>query len=323
MKYYIGIDLGGTEIKIGIINHKGGIVHKESFKTDHTDSGSKIINYIADCARSATIKAKIALENIEGIGIGSPGVVNPSVGKIELAVNLPQINKTYIANDISRILGLPVFIDNDVNAMALGELYYGAAKGYKDIVCITLGTGVGGGLIFNGELYRGASYSAGEIGHLTIDANGLHCPCGNYGCLERYVNKDGITTRFKNCLDKGIESTITKSLKNKEITPKEIYHAAKKGDKLSLEVLDDTGRFLGIALASLTNVLNPEIFVIGGGIANAGDFILEPARRELKKRAYTIPAQIVKIAQAKLGNDAGLVGAASIAMANTKQNKLQ
>jgi glucokinase len=315
MKYYLGIDLGGTEIKVGIINNKGAVVLKESFKTDNTDSGSNIIRYIANCARLSAAKSKIALEHIEGIGIGSPGVVNPLEGKMEIAVNLPQINETYIANDISQILGVPVFLENDVNAMALGEFYYGAAVGYKNIVCITLGTGVGGGLILNGELYRGASYSAGELGHLSIDVNGLHCPCGNYGCLERYVNKDGITTRFKTYFDKGIKTNIRKNI---AITPKEIYLAAKKGDQLSLEVLEDTGKFLGIALASLTNVLNPEIFVIGGGIANAGDFILEPARRELKKRAYTIPAQLVKVVQAKLGNDAGLVGAASIAMANTK-----
>ena len=318
MKYYLGIDLGGTDIKIGILNSKGNIVIKESFKTDNTDNGAKIIRYIANCARLSINKAKIAVDDVEGIGIGSPGVVNPLEGVMKIAVNLPQINNTYIAHDISKILGLPVFLDNDVNAMALGELYYGAAAGYKDIVCITLGTGVGGGLIFNGELYRGASYSAGELGHLSIDANGLYCPCGNYGCLERYVNKDGITTRFKTSFDKGIESNIAKFIKNNEITPKGIFLAAKKGDRLSLEVLEDTGRFLGIALASLTNVLNPEIFIIGGGIANAGDFILEPARRELKKRAYTIPAQMVKVVQAKLGNDAGLVGAASIAMVNTK-----
>jgi glucokinase len=316
MKYYLGIDLGGTEIKIGVVNNDGIIVHKESFTTATSDRSLKIIPYMAECARSSISNAKLSLEKIEGIGIGSPGLVDPKEGRIDNSVNIPQINKTYLARDLSQILSVPVFLDNDVNAMALGELNYGAAKGYKDIICITIGTGVGGGLIFNGKLYQGSNYTAGEIGHFSIEANGLHCPCGNYGCLERYIGKDGIVTRFKSYLAKGIESQIDNFLDKKEISPKSIFLAAQSGDRLSLEVLQETGKFLGIALSSLTNILNPEIFVIGGGIANAGDLLLGPARRELNKRAYTNSTQKVLVVQAKLGNDAGMVGAASIAIAN-------
>jgi glucokinase len=314
VKHYIGIDLGGTEIKIGIINTEGVILHKDSFKTEATFDGPKMVEYMAACARTVVDRAKLNMKDVQGVGIGSPGLVEPIKGQVRNVVNIPMLNDVFLSPDLSKHLGIPAFLDNDVNAMALGEMYYGAAKGYKDVVCLTLGTGVGGGLIFDGKLYRGACFTAGEIGHLSIDPDGLHCPCGNYGCLERYIGRDGIVTRFKTYYQKGIDTNIAQFLDKGEITPRAISNAAKAGDALATEVLSETGKILGIALASLTNVLNPEVFVIGGGIANAGELILGPARMELKKRAYTIPAQKAQIIPAKLGNDAGLVGSASLAV---------
>ncbi len=317
MKHFVGIDLGGTELKIGIIDERGTILYKDAFKTDVSQSGPRMVEYMAQCARTVTERAGLALKDLTGIGIGSPGLLDPEKGQLKIVVNIPTLNDVYVAPEISRILGVPVYLDNDVNAMALGEMYYGAAKGYRDVICLTLGTGVGGGLIFEGALYRGASFTAGEIGHLSIDPDGLYCPCGNYGCLERYVGRDGIVTRAKSYLSKGMKSTIGDHLDNGEITPRAISKAAEAGDALAIEVLAETGKILGIAMASLTNVLNPQVFVIGGGIANAGDLILEPARRELKKRAYTIPAQAVQVLQAKLRNDAGIVGSASLAVSRS------
>lgn len=314
MSFYVGIDLGGTELKTGIINSDGEIKAKEKFITDSSLDGKKLVEYIADCAKKTIEKSGINQKEIKGVGIGSPGLLDPEKGLLKVVTNIPQLEGMYLAPEVGKILNLPAFLDNDVNVMALGESYFGAAKGYKNVIALTLGTGVGGGLVFDGKLYRGACFTAGEIGHISIDPNGLYCPCGNYGCLERYVGRDGIVTRFKAFYGKGIKSTIDKYLENGEITPKAIAQAAGAGDELSIEVLRETGQILGIVLSSLTNVLNPDAFVIGGGIANAGELILGPARRELIKRAYTVPAKAVTVLPAKLKNDAGIVGGASLAV---------
>jgi len=315
MNYYLGIDFGGTKIKIGIINESGAIVIKDKYITQITKSSDEIVAHIANCTLELIGKSGISINDIKGVGIGSPGLLDPEKGLLKVVTNVPQLNGINFAEGIGSRLGLPAFLDNDVNAMTLGEFFFGAGKGYKHVIGLTLGTGVGGGIILDGELHRGASFTAGEIGHMSINTDGLYCPCGNYGCLERYIGKDGIVTRFTAFKNKGIETVIDKYLEDGKITPKAIAMAAADGDKLSIEVLTETGKFLGIALATLTNILNPEIFIIGGGIANAGDLILEPARRELIKRAYTIPARAVKVVPAALQNDAGIVGSASIAVA--------
>jgi len=315
MNYFLGIDFGGTEIKIGIINESGTIVAKDKYTTEITKTGEEIVAHIADCALELIEKSGVEKSAIKGAGIGSPGLLDPEKGLLKVVTNVPQLNGINFAEGIGSHLGIPAFLDNDVNAMTLGEFFFGAAKGYKHVIGLTLGTGVGGGIVLNGELHRGASFTAGELGHMSIDTDGLYCPCGNYGCLERYIGKDGIVTRFTTFKNKGIATSIDNYLEDGKITPKAIAMAATDGDKLSIEVLTETGKILGIALATLTNVLNPEIFVIGGGIANAGDLILEPARHELIKRAYTIPAQTVKVIPAALKNDAGIVGSASIAVA--------
>jgi len=319
MKYYVGVDFGGTEIKIGVINHKGQILHKDAFVTDTTKSGDQIVEHIADCVEKIIEQSHVPVTEIKGIGIGSPGLLNPETGQLKIVTNVPQLNDIYFAEGIGKRFTLPSFLDNDVNAMALGEYFYGAGQGYRDIIALTLGTGVGGGIILDGQLYRGTTFTAGELGHMSIDANGLYCPCGNYGCLERYIGRDGIVTRFKMFKSKGISTRIDEFTENGEITPKAIAMAAGTGDELSIEVLAETGKILGIALASLTNILNPEVFIIGGGIANAGDLILGPARHELIKRAYTIPAKKVKVIPAKLKNDAGIVGSASVAVAKLSE----
>ncbi|MBP7460707.1 MAG: ROK family protein [Candidatus Delongbacteria bacterium] len=314
MDYYVGIDLGGTELKIGIIDQSGSILIKDSFKVPEAAQGSQIVKFMGDCTQQLMDKSQFPKQSFKGIGIGAPGLLNPETGQLLNVVNIPQLNSIYLAPDLGQRFGIPTWLDNDVNAMALGEMFYGAGKGYKDCIALTLGTGVGGGLIFDGKLYRGACFTAGEIGHLSINSDGLLCPCGNYGCIERYIGRDGIISRFKYYLSKEIPSTIHQFTEDNQITPKAIAKAAEAGDALSREVLAETGKYLGIALVTLTNVLNPEVFIIGGGIANAGDLILEPARHELQKRAYTIPAKKVKVVQAALRNDAGIVGSASIAV---------
>lgn len=314
MDYYVGIDLGGTELKIGIIDQNGTILIKDAYKMPIATHGYEVVEFVGNSMQKLIEKSQFPIANFKGIGIGAPGLLNPETGQLLNVVNIPHLNGVFLAPDLEKRFSLPTWLDNDVNAMALGEMFYGAGKGYKDCIAMTLGTGVGGGLIFDGKLYRGACFTAGEIGHLSINSEGLLCPCGNYGCLERYIGRDGIVSRFNYYLSKEIPSTIHQFTENNEITPKAIAKAAESGDALSKEVMTETGKYLGIALVTLTNVLNPEIFIIGGGIANAGDLILEPARHELQKRAYTIPAKKVNVVQAALRNDAGIVGAASIAV---------
>lgn len=315
MNYYLGIDLGGTDIKIGITGNKGNIHTKQSFPTNAHLDADTLVNHFGKCIQQVIKKSSINKKNIKGAGIGSAGLVNPETGQVKHVANIQTLSDYYLAPAIKKIIGIPVFIDNDANAMTLGEFYYGAAKGYNNIIAMTVGTGIGGGLIINGQLYRGSTFSAGELGHITIESNGIPCNCGNYGCVERYVGRESIINRFNTYRkQKKIKSTINKFLDNGEITPKAISMAAKAGDKLSNLVMKETGTYLGIALASYVNILNPEIIVIGGGIANAGGLLLKPAKEEMMKRAYPLPARNVKVVRAKLRNDAGIIGSASIAV---------
>lgn len=319
MNYYLGIDLGGTNIKIGITDNKGSIHTKQSFPTKAHLKADTLVKHFGKCVQQVIKKSGIIKKNIKGAGIGSAGLINPETGQVKYSANIQTLNNYYLAPAIEKIIGIPAFIDNDANAMTLGEFYYGAAKGYNNIIAMTVGTGIGGGLIFNGQLYRGSTFSAGELGHITIETNGILCNCGNYGCVERYVGRESIINRFNTYRkQKKRKSTINNFLDNGKITPKAISSAAKEGDKLSRLVMKETGTYLGIALASYVNILNPEIIVIGGGIANAGDLLLKPAKEEMMKRAYPLPARNVKVVRAKLRNDAGIIGSASIAVNSLK-----
>ncbi len=315
MSYYLGIDFGGTALKIGITDENGTIQTKQSFETVKHNEPDKIATAIGKCALKVINECGIPQDRIKGAGIGAPGLLNPETGQLKFVTNLQILNGYYLTPAIEKIIKRPTFLDNDVNAMALGEFFYGAAKGYSHVIALTLGTGIGGGLILNGKLYHGASFTAGEIGHVSIDSNGLLCKCGNYGCIEQYANREGIVSRFRAYyIHKEMKSAIDRFLEDGEITPKSIALAAEAGDHLSKLVLTEVGTCLGVALASYVNALNPEIIVIGGGIANAGELILGPARNEMMKRAYTVPARAVKVVPAKLKNDAGIIGAASIAV---------
>lgn len=316
MNYYLGIDFGGTALKIGITDNKGNIIIKNSYTTRTDGDAEELTQYYGECALSLIKESKIDKKKILGAGVGAPGLLNPETGQLYEVTNIKPLNNFLFGPALSKVIGLPVFLDNDVNAMSLAEYYYGAAKGYKHVVAITLGTGIGGGIIINGQLYRGASFTAGEVGHITHESGGLLCDCGNYGCVEQYAARDGIINRFKQYyIHKEMESSIQNFLEDGEITPKAISMAANDGDPLSKMVMAEVGTYLGITLAAIVNVLNPEIIVIGGGISQAGDLILEPARVEMLKRAYNTPAHAVKIVQAELLNDAGIIGSASIAVA--------
>ncbi len=322
MKYSIGIDLGGTDIKAGLLSESGGISCRLVMPTQADAGATGVASRIAEAIRQvfqAAQSAAINRTDVVGIGIGSPGLIIAQTGVVHFSPNFPGWSdiplKEYVKAELAG-LNLPIFIDNDVNAMTLGELHHGAGVGLQNIVCLTLGTGVGGGVVIDEKVYHGSSNTAGELGHTVVMPDGRLCGCGNLGCLEAYAGARHIVERtIRHIHLSRRSSNLTEKVSNLfDLTPKLISESAQAGDELAIEILAETGRYIGIALASIAHILNPQMAIIGGGIAEAGEKLLfEPIRAEVKKRAMDIPAQTMQIVKARLGNDAGLVGSAMLA----------
>ncbi len=309
MKYLIGVDLGGTNLKVALLNLKGEIKEKISILTEQ--GKEVVLRQIVESIGEVIEKAKVKKSAILGLGLGTPGLVDSLKGIVRSFTNIRGWKNVPLKEYVEKNAGFPTYIDNDVNLMALGELMCGAGQGVKNLVCLTLGTGVGGGIIIEGKIYRGSTLSAGEVGHIPVNADGPHCRCGGYGCLERYVGNAYIVEKAVKAIEGGRRSLIKKLAEDnlEAITPWTIFQAARRGDKLAKEIWEETGRYVGIALSGVINLLNPEMIVIGGGVAQAGKLLFEPVRRTVKERAMSIPAGKVKIVPAKLGEDAGLIGA--------------
>ena len=313
-KLAIGIDFGGTFIKMGLVDGQGRIRRRLSLDVRKGLSQAKLFETICHAIDSLREISRRQRQRLLGVGMGLPGLIDVEKGFVHFLTNVPGWEGLPLARQMRRRLGLSVFIDNDVNLMTLGEATYGAAKGFQQIICLTLGTGVGGGLVVNGKLYRGASLSAGEIGHMPVSREGPPCPCGGHGCLERYVGNEAIVKAVKRRLRGGEPSLIPKLLNGnlRRMTPETVHQAAKRGDRLSRCVWEEVGGWVGMALAGLVNTFNPERIVIGGGVANAGAFLLNPIRRTIRERALDWPAKQVRVVRARLGNDAGIIGAATL-----------
>ena len=341
MEHSIGIDLGGTAIKAGLVSSGGDISCRVVVPTDVETGGPKVVaSRIAEAVRQVLVKAETqgihttsadarhhrTSEKSEiGVGLGSPGLIIAETGVVHFSPNFPGWRDiplvTYVNTALSKLQSpkkyKPILrgMDNDVNAMTLGELHHGAGIGYKNLVALTLGTGVGGGVVIDGKVYHGSQNTAGELGHTVVAPNGRYCGCGNQGCLEAYAGAKHIVERLQEKIAIG-HSTILATATNPgtPLTPRRIAEAAQAGDALAIEIFAETGRYIGIALTSIAHILNPQIAIIGGGIAEAGEKLLfEPIRAELSKRAMDIPAQM-KVVKAHLGNDAGIVGAAMLAL---------
>ncbi len=319
MKYSIGIDLGGTDIKAGLLGTDGKLSCRTVVST-RVDEGAKAIavriaqtiqqvitNADTESHHSDNIKGKII-----GIGLGAPGLIIAGSGIIHFSPNFPGWTDIplleYVSAELDGI-NIPLYIDNDVNVMVLGELHHGAGVGYENVVALTLGTGVGGGVVINRKVYHGSWNTAGELGHTVVQPDGRECGCGNRGCLEAYAGARHIVERTQQKIAEGRKTCL-----NPEgLTPKQIAQAATDGDKLAKDIFSETGRYIGVALTSIAHILNPQIAIIGGGIAAAGeDILFQHIRTEFAKRAMDIPGNM-EIVPAKLGNDAGLVGAAMLA----------
>ena len=300
--YAIGIDIGGTSAKLALVRGDARIIARASVPCDPRAHWRGLLS---EMAAAATGLAKG--RRILGVGIGCAGCIDVAGGIVQFSPNLPRWKNVPLRAFMSDRLGLPCVVDNDVNMMALGELRYGAARGARNACCITIGTGVGGGVIIGGTIYRGTSMTAGEVGHVPVVPEGIRCACGSRGCVERYIGKEGII-RLARTTMRGRRSILAGK---GPLTPFAIERAARKGDVAAGLAWERAGYYLGLLLAGLVNTLNPDVIVVGGGIANAGDLILTPARNILRERALGIPARHVRVVRSALGEDAGAIGAAS------------
>lgn len=316
MQYLIGVDIGGTNIKLALMDKSGRLKGKRIFATRNFKGKRALIDEIVCQISDLISKYGLHKKDIIGVGIGAPGAVDIRSGTVHYFTNIPDWNEVPLGIVLKKRLNLPVFVDNDVNVMALGELFFGSGVGARNMLCITLGTGVGGGLILEGKLYRGSSYAAGEFGHMPINIDGPKCKCGSWACIEAYVGKSHIVRDAAARIRKG-EKTLIKKLAGNDlskITPEIISRAARAGDKLAKDVWKDVGEKIGIGLAGVVNLLNLEKIVIGGGIAAAGKILFDSIKKTIAIRAMKLPARTVKVVKAKLGYDAGLIGAATLVL---------
>lgn len=314
-RYMIGIDLGGTNIKAGIFDTEFKAIKEISIPTEAAQGSSHVLKRIREAVRLMTEEANIPLSAVDGMGIGVPGLLDPVTGVSFFSPNFPGWEHVEVVQEMEQHYDFPVFIDNDVRVNLYGEWLQGAGKGYNHLVLITLGTGLGSGIVNDGKVIYGTSYSAGEIGHMNMYRNGRPCRCGSSGCLGRYVSAVGMVNTFKEKLNEGRTSVVQKWTKDKEeeITAFMISEAYDHGDALAIEVMEETATILGFGLANVVNLLNPDLIIVGGGMAAAGDKLLNPVRETVNQHALKLSGSKCKIVQAELGSRAGTVGAASYA----------
>jgi len=359
--YVIGVDLGGTKIATAVMDREGKIKGKNIELTQILGGPEVVIGQMIRMTRLTLSKAKVGLSQIKGIGIGAAGPLNIKTGIIITPPNLPGWHNVQLIRPFQKEFKTPVFLDNDANAAALGEWKFGAGRGCKNMVYLTISTGIGGGIIIGGKLYRGTNYNAGEIGHMTIDPEGPLCGCGNRGCLEAHssgtaiarwareaLSKDrrrrtgivnsqqsivnspqrtkktmdyGLWTKKKRQKIKGSGSLILELAKGdlKKVSAELVFQAAKKGDRKALEVVRKSAEFLGIGVANVINVFNPQRVVLGGGVTKAGSLLFKPVREVAYKRAMPALAKVVEIVPAKLGDDVGIIGAATLVLTEDRR----
>lgn len=309
--FSLGIDLGGTGVKLGFVDQEGKLGDTSRFATPIGGDPLAVIDLIVFHAQKLLADART---RIKGIGIGCAGDIDSVKGVVRISPNLGWRNVP-IKTLLGRKLRRPITLDNDANVAAWGAYVVEAKRRVKNLLCVTLGTGIGGGIIIDGKLYRGATGSAGEIGHMTLYPDGIPCKCGNQGCLERYIGARDLSAAARRAIEGGEQSLITRLVQSEldHITPLIIQQAALKGDRLALKMYDEAGERLGIGLASVVNMLNPDWIVLAGGISRAGPVLLDPIRRTLHKRAFPTPASAVKLFISRKDQDLGIIGAGLIA----------
>lgn len=312
--HYIGIDLGGTDIKAAVVNVKTGeITGSSRIPTNSRDGHDAVITNMGELVDMVLLAGKIARNKVGGIGIGVPGIIDMDKGKTLFLPNFPgQWRNVAVSEKLSSATSLPVSIINDARAMTLGEWKFGAGMGVDTIACYTLGTGIGGGLIINGQLHLGIGGAAGELGHVIVDLNGPRCGCGSNGCVEVFASGPAIAAMGIKSVVQGRTTRIAELCGNdlNKITPELVCRAAVEGDTIAREIYEEAGRNIGVAAASIVTAINPRRVIFGGGVAAAGEVILDPIRRTIQARVCLTDLKHIQVVQAELGNTAGLIGAA-------------
>lgn len=313
--YYLGIDLGGMSIKAGICNDEGKIIAKKTCETVRNEDGDRILDDMAKLCLDILKENGLSVSDIEYAGIASPGSADSEKGVIIYAATLPFLNYP-IAEKLKEKTGIKkVYIDNDANAAAKGEAIYGAAKGYTDSLFITIGTGVGGGIIIDGKIYSGFNFSGAELGHTVIVKDGVQCPCGRKGCLECYASASGLIMLTKNQMLKDRDSLMWQECQGdiEKVNGKTSFDAMRKGDKSASAVVSEYISYLACGITNFINIFQPEVLSIGGGISKEGETLLKPLREIVEKEQYSRHCdKKTLIKTAELGNDAGIIGAASL-----------
>ena len=318
--YALGVDLGGTNIRLGLFDSKGICLAFK--KVGHTGQATpaEMVLLIQQLVHDVLISAQMSITHIQGLGIGCPGPLNHENGFVYTMPNMRKFKNVPLKKLIEKELTIQTYIVNDANAAALGEYWRGAGIGAHSLMCVTLGTGVGSGIIIDGKIWHGMSDSGGEFGHVTIDPEGPLCGCGHHGCLETYTSATGIVRRTREALAQHRSSLICRLAHHDSslITAKLVCDAAKQKDSFASQIMHETGVVLGMALANVVDILNPHMIVIGGGVANAGSLLFKPIRDTIKSHVFPSAYQCLRIKKAQLGDHAGIAGAAKVVFENAE-----
>lgn len=313
-KYVIGIDLGGTKISGAISDLQGNILSQHTTPTLAQEGEEAVLNRIIEVIEKVMSDSDKSSDEIKAIGIGSPGPLDAKKGIIITTPNLPFKNFALV-EPIQNKFGIHTYLDNDANVAAIGEYLFGAGKGTKNMVFVTVSTGIGGGAIINGYIYRGNTSNALEVGHTTLVEDGPRCNCGNYGCAEALASGTAIGKRANEAIENGANTSLSNYDK---VTSYEVFVEAKKGDKVAVDIIDKCLNYLGICIANIVNTFDPEMVIIGGGVSKAGDIVFDKVKEVVNKRALQAMAEQCKIVPAGLGTDAGVIGAVALALLESK-----
>ena len=312
----LAIDIGGTKIIAALVSNSGRIIAEERFPTLAAEGPQSVIERLLSSVDYILSLKSMDSSQLDSISIAAAGAIDSKRGLITSSPNLPGWHDIPLRDMVREKYRVNTFLLNDASAAALGEHRFGVGRGVNNLILLTVGTGIGGGIIINGQLYEGSSGSAGEMGHMTIDVNGPSCTCGNIGCLEMLASGTAIAREARRRIAQGEKTSLLEIVSGKveDITAEKIGIAAQDGDSLALDVIAEAGTYLGVGMLNLVNIFNPEIIVVGGSVAKLGDLLLEPARQVVRERAFKLSSEAVRIVTAQLGDEVGLLGAAAFAM---------
>lgn len=307
-----GVDLGGTNIKVGLVNAEGEVRARHSLPTRAERGPEAVAERIGRGVQECLRKIGLDLDDLEGLGVGSPGTINLQEGVVEFSPNLPGWENVPLRRLIAAHLGLRPVLDNDANVAALAEHWVGAGRAVSSLVLLTLGTGIGGGIVLNDRIWHGGGGVAGEIGHMSINPDGPECGCRNHGCIEVYASATAMVRRLRERVEQGAPTTLADRME--ELTAEAIHRAAVAGDETARKNVEQTGRYLGVAVSNIMHMLNPEVIAFSGGMTAAGDMLMSPLREEARARTMAANQRGVTICYSEVPDDAGIIGAARCAM---------